>query len=401
MNKPIPTTKQMYKLIPTTKQMNKRIPTTKQMNTLIPTTKQMNKLIPTTKQMNTLIPTTKQMYKLIPTTKQMYKLIPTTKQMNKLIPTTKQMNTLIPTTKQIYKLIPTTKQMYKLIPTIKQIIRNPKGKVRKSKNASFSPNFTFIHSLAGMSEQLKTTDSFKNSRGLQIFCHYWNKDLKSPRALVFICHGAAEHCLWYGHVAQMLMEKELYVFSHDHEGHGQSEGPRVHIANFKYYVQDVFQHIDTVKKMFPNVPLFIIGHSMGGAVSILAAMERPEYFTGVVLIAPCVTPEQDTVGPVKIFLGKIIAKIAPYFPVLWLNDEDISRDKAICQKYKDDPLNYHGGMKAKWGLCFLKALQEIESKLPEVKWPFLVLHGDHDQIVNYKGSHSLYQKASSLDKTIK
>uniref|UniRef100_A0A2C9L765 Serine aminopeptidase S33 domain-containing protein n=1 Tax=Biomphalaria glabrata TaxID=6526 RepID=A0A2C9L765_BIOGL len=252
-----------------------------------------------------------------------------------------------------------------------------------------------------MSSEVCSVEYFKNARGSKIFCHYWNKDLKSPRALAFICHGAAEHCLWYGKLALMLVDKGIFVFGHDHEGHGQSEGSRMHITNFRHYIHDVYQHIDLVKQNFPDVPVFIIGHSMGGAVSILAAMDRPEYFTGVVLIAPCVTPEQDTVGPVKIFLGKLVAKIVPHCPVLWLNDEDVSRDKAICQKYKDDPLNYHGGMKAKWGVCLLEALQEIESKLPEVKWPFYVLHGDHDKMVNSKGSQALHEKATSVDKTMK
>ncbi|XP_059140791.1 monoglyceride lipase-like [Physella acuta] len=243
--------------------------------------------------------------------------------------------------------------------------------------------------------------TFINQRGTKIFCKYWNRHLKSPKALVFICHGAGEHCLWYGQLAAMFTEKDMFVFAHDHEGHGQSGGPRMHITDFRHYSQDVYDHIDTIKKEFPNVPVFIIGHSMGGAVAILAALDHPEYFRGVVLIGPCVTPEQDTVGPVRIFLGKIASRIIPQCPVLWLDDADISRDKSICQKYKDDPLNYHGGMKAKWAYSLLLLLQEIEAKLKTITWPFFVLHGDSDKIVNSKGSEALFREASSKDKCLK
>ncbi|CAL1535155.1 unnamed protein product [Lymnaea stagnalis] len=242
---------------------------------------------------------------------------------------------------------------------------------------------------------------FTNERGKKIYCKYWNKDIKSPRALAFISHGAGEHCLWYTELAHQLADKGLYVFSHDHEGHGQSEGSRMHITDFRHYINDVFQHTDTVSKQFPNVPIFIVGHSMGGAVSIVAALDRPDYFTGVVLIAPCVTPEQDTAGPIKIFFGKLASRIMPQCPVLWLDDKYISRDQAIRQKYKDDPLVYHGGMKAKWAISLLQALQEVESKLSTIQWPFLVLHGDSDKIVNSKGSEALYKQAASVDKTIK
>ncbi|CAG5120077.1 unnamed protein product [Candidula unifasciata] len=247
----------------------------------------------------------------------------------------------------------------------------------------------------------KTEDFFTNENGYKIYCKYWCSDMKSPRGLVFMCHGAGEHCLYYTELAELLRAKELFVFSHDHQGNGQSGGPRMHISDFRHYTRDVFQHVDKIKERFPGLPVFIIGHSMGGAISILAGLDRPDYFTGVVLISPAVTPEQDTVGSIRIFFGKILARILPQCPVLWLSNEDISRDKAVCQKYKDDPLNYHGGLKARWALSILFALQEIEQKLSTIKWPFLVMHGDSDKIVNSKGSEALYREAASVDKTIK
>uniref|UniRef100_A0A0B7B547 Serine aminopeptidase S33 domain-containing protein n=1 Tax=Arion vulgaris TaxID=1028688 RepID=A0A0B7B547_9EUPU len=247
----------------------------------------------------------------------------------------------------------------------------------------------------------KTEGHFTNENGYKIFCKYWCRDVNSPRGLVFMSHGAGEHCLYYGELAELLKLRGLFVFSHDHQGHGQSGGPRMHITDIRHYVRDVFYHIEMVKKKYPNLPVFLIGHSMGGAISILSGFDHPDYFAGIVLISPAVTPQQDTVGPVRIFFGKLLARVFPQFPVLWLNDADISRDKAVCQKYKDDPLNYHGGLKAKWALSLLLALQEIEKKLSTVKWPFFVLHGDADKIVNSKGSVALYSEAASVDKTIK
>ncbi|BFZ10385.1 hypothetical protein BsWGS_13424 [Bradybaena similaris] len=247
----------------------------------------------------------------------------------------------------------------------------------------------------------KPEDFFTNENGFKIFCKYWGGRIKSPRGLVFMCHGAGEHCLYYTELAELLGERHLFVFAHDHQGHGQSEGPRMHITDIRDYVRDIFQHIDSVKEKFPDLPVFIIGHSMGGAVSILAALDQPEYFAGVVLISPAVTPEQDTVGPIRICCGKILARCFPQCPVLYLKSEDISRDMAHCRKFQDDPLNYHGGLKAQWALSLLFALQEIDQKLDTIKWPFLVIHGDADKIVNSKGSEALYRRAASFDKTLK
>ncbi|XP_035828232.1 monoglyceride lipase isoform X2 [Aplysia californica] len=185
------------------------------------------------------------------------------------------------------------------------------------------------------------------------------------------------------------------------KGHGQSGGSRMHITDFRHYVRDVFQHVEVVQKRFPGVPVYVLGHSMGGAVSLVAVLDRPDFFAGMILIGPVVTPEQDTVGPVRIFFGKLMARIFPHFPVLQISDEEISRDKAIVQKYKDDPLVYHGWMKAKWALSLLSALMEIEEKLTTIKLPFLVLHGGDDRIVSSKGSETLHKLAESTDKTIK
>jgi len=45
-------------------------------------------------------------------------------------------------------------------------------------------------------------------------------------------------------------------------GHGKSEGDRVHVDNFDTYVNDVIKHVDIVKKKHPDLPCYIIGHSM-------------------------------------------------------------------------------------------------------------------------------------------
>ena len=45
-------------------------------------------------------------------------------------------------------------------------------------------------------------------------------------------------------------------------GHGLSDGDRVHVDNFMTYVDDVIQHCQMVREEFPDLPLFMYGHSM-------------------------------------------------------------------------------------------------------------------------------------------
>ncbi|KAL8565737.1 hypothetical protein ACOMHN_018654 [Nucella lapillus] len=269
--------------------------------------------------------------------------------------------------------------------------------------------------------------SFTNKDGKKIYCHYWCEDLKSPRALVLINHGVAEHCLWYTCLALELKAAGFYVFAHDHVGHGQSEGDRVHVEDFHEYVRDSFQHYESVAENFPDLPKFVIGHSMGGAVTLVSAIERPDYFDGVILIAPAVQIDPETVSPLRIFLGKIVARICPQAPVLKLDTNNTSRDPAVITKYNDDPLVYHGGLKARWGASMLHWLEWIQSNIGSLKcpfmtiwgasmlhwleWiqsnvgslkcPFMTMHGTADKMTVPDGSRFLVEKASSADKTLK
>ncbi|XP_012517408.1 PREDICTED: monoglyceride lipase [Propithecus coquereli] len=88
-------------------------------------------------------------------------------------------------------------------------------------------------------------------------------------ALIFVSHGAAEHCGRYDELAQMLTGLDLLVFAHDHVGHGQSEGDRMVVSDFHVFVRDVLQHVDMVQKDHPGLPVFLLGHSMVLAAKVL------------------------------------------------------------------------------------------------------------------------------------
>jgi acylglycerol lipase len=141
-----------------------------------------------------------------------------------------------------------------------------------------------------------------------------------------MCHGVAEHIERYDPLASILAGNGFLVVGHDHVGHGKSEGIRVDIQDFNFYVRDVLQHIHMVKDEFPNIPLFLFGHSMGGAVAILTALEESALFSGVLLSAPMIKLDPEQTTPFKEFLLKIAACLFPQLHVMKLDSNDLSRD---------------------------------------------------------------------------
>ena len=67
----------------------------------------------------------------------------------------------------------------------------------------------------------------------------------------------------------------------------------------------------------------------------------------------------------------------------------------------NDPLAWKGGLKARWAMAIHDAMEHIKENLAKIEWPFLVLHGDADQLTMVDGSVMLEEKAASQDKTIK
>ncbi|XP_028308482.1 monoglyceride lipase isoform X2 [Gouania willdenowi] len=239
-----------------------------------------------------------------------------------------------------------------------------------------------------------------NADGLHLFCRYWEPE-GPPRALVFIAHGAGEHCGPYDEIAHKLKDQSLLVFAHDHVGHGQSEGERMNVKDFQVYIRDVLQHVDMMKSRHPDLPVFIVGHSMGGAISILTACERPSDFSGVVLIAPMVQMNPDTATPLKVFFAKILNQVCPRLSLGSIESKWISRDQKHVEAYDTDELNFHGGLRVSFGVQLMGAAARIEREIPSISWPFLLLHGDHDKLCDIRGSKMMNDNAGSSDKKLK
>ncbi|XP_076350972.1 monoglyceride lipase-like isoform X4 [Tachypleus tridentatus] len=182
----------------------------------------------------------------------------------------------------------------------------------------------------------------KSCTGNQLFCKNWLTEGK-PRALAFVAHGYAEHCCVFEDFAQALVKSQILTFGHDHVGHGRSEGARTLVGNLDNCVEDVFLHINKMKEKYPRLPVFLVGHSMGGTIGILAALKKPDEFSGFVAIAAGISWNAQGVTPLKI----------------------------------------------------------VQADLKNVDVPLLIHHGGQDKICDISGAKKLYETSKTKDKTLK
>ncbi|XP_066208270.1 monoglyceride lipase isoform X3 [Saccopteryx leptura] len=239
-----------------------------------------------------------------------------------------------------------------------------------------------------------------NADGQYLFCRYW-KPTGTPKALIFVSHGAGEHCGRYDDLAQMLVRLELLVFAHDHVGHGQSEGERMVVTDFQVFVRDALQHVDVVQKDYPGLPVFLLGHSMGGAIAILTAAERSGHFSGMVLISPLVLANPESATTFKVLAAKVLNLVLPNMSLGPIDSSVLSRNKTEVDLYNADPLICRAGLKVCFGMQLLNAVSRVERALPKLTLPFLLLQGSADRLCDSKGAYLLMESAKSQDKTLK
>ncbi|MCF7801916.1 MAG: lysophospholipase [Candidatus Marinimicrobia bacterium] len=244
------------------------------------------------------------------------------------------------------------------------------------------------------------TENFDSRDGARLFRQSWYPAEK-PRAVVIIVHGIAEHSGRYAHVAECLCQNRIAVETFDLRGHGQSEGERIYIDRFSQFLNDLEHFILEVRRRYPSGPLYLLGHSMGGAIVTDFILERHVVdLSGILLSSPAVKVGRDVPG-IVVALSSVISLLLPHQSTVTLDSAGISRDPVVVQKYDSDPLNFRGAIPARTGAELIKTQKYIMRHAEKFTYPVLVMYGTGDTIVEPEGSKLLFNKIQSEDKTLK
>ncbi|PQJ77083.1 alpha/beta hydrolase [Polaribacter glomeratus] len=219
-------------------------------------------------------------------------------------------------------------------------------------------------------------------------------EAKSTKAVIVLVHGMGEHSGRYTHVAKKLTENEYSVVAFDHFGHGKTTGKRGHNPSFEAVLESVTKTIEKAKEFFPEKPIFLYGHSMGGNAVINYSIRINHDLKGVIATSPFLKLAFQP-PKIKLTVGKILQKIAPSITMgNELDASDISREKIEVEKYINDPL-VHDKISPNFSLTFIETGQWAIENANKLKTPMLLLHGTGDKIIDYKGTQEF---ANNSDK---
>lgn len=239
---------------------------------------------------------------------------------------------------------------------------------------------------------------FCGEGGLRIWYQSWRPE--APRAIVVIAHGVGEHSGRYGNVVNCLVPKGYAVYALDHRGHGRSAGRRGHVNRFAEYIIDVGHLIDLARAEGPGLPVFLLGHSLGGEIALAHALERPEGVAGVIASSPGLGIKLQ-VPRLKVFLGELMSRLVPTFTQhSGLPANNMSHDPRVVQDYVGDPL-VHDLVSARWYTEMTRTAREVMANARRLRLPLLVIQSDDDPLIDSQAVRRFFAEAGSADKTLR
>src|SRR6266511_1157576 len=121
--------------------------------------------------------------------------------------------------------------------------------------------------------------------GTRLFWQAWDPE-GAARGVVVLVHGAGEHGGRYGYVAERLAAEGFAVYAMDHRGHGRSDGRRAMIDRLDRLVDDLALVVARAREEHDGRRPFLVGHSLGGAVSLTYAIRHGDTVEGLVVSGP-------------------------------------------------------------------------------------------------------------------
>lgn len=248
-----------------------------------------------------------------------------------------------------------------------------------------------------MQEYNHIQGSFKSSDGLELFYQKWTAN--EVRGVVVIAHGLGDHSSRYQHLLDQMAGTGVSFYALDHRGHGRSQGKKGHILSFKEYIDDLDILVQMAHSENSQLPLMLLGHSMGGVIALQYALNHSQAIDGLILSSAGLIPILDA----PLWQQKLVSIMSPIFPGLLipngLKATGLSHDQAVVDDYLKDQL-VHNKVSMRWFTEFISAGQEALQRAGEITMPLLIIHGQDDPIVDYRGSEQLMEQASSADKTL-
>lgn len=231
-----------------------------------------------------------------------------------------------------------------------------------------------------VSEPKIQKENFVSGDGSVLPVRTWLPKDVPVKAVIVGLHGFNDYSNFFSSPGEYLSRHGIACYAYDQRGFGGAPG-RGLWSGIEAYTNDLSCFVKEIRKRHPGVPLYVLGESMGGAVTIVAMTgSNPPNVDGVILVAPAVWG-RETMPWYQRWLLAITSHTLPWMELtgkgLHITPSDniemlrsLSRDPQVIKATRIDTL---------YGLANL--MDEALSRAEKLQLPTIVLYGENDQII--------------------
>jgi len=218
----------------------------------------------------------------------------------------------------------------------------------------------------------------------------------APKAAVILVHGHGDHSGGLRNLSKTMAENEYIVYAYDLRGHGKSSGKRGYIRSWDEFRGDLHEFRKKVEINHPQLPLYLIGHSIGGVIALDYALDYSLGLSGMIAISPAISYEVTAIEKLGI---TVMGRIKPDYsfkkpgPIRFFS-KNTSRAAA---KFYSDGLR-HNTITPGLGRGLMQAVSRVLNQAQSIRLPLLLQYGLDDKITPPAKISHFYHQVSSQDR---
>ena len=250
------------------------------------------------------------------------------------------------------------------------------------------------------------------SHDLHVPIYSWTQVNAHPRGVVLAVHGLAMHGKSYAAVGKKLAGLGYAVYSLDLRGYGRCNADDhdfcvqpdcKHRINYERSFEDVVRTARCLREMYPTLPLFGVGESLGGAMMIRLSATNPELVDGLILSAPAIKHHTPFLDPYLVAdAGLVLTNPRKQLDLTPFFRRFCSDDPRIVEETQNDPLvrRHLSAYELMQSSQTVRKTVSYIDKIPK-NTPVLVIQGSADRCVKANAVMVLLSRLRSTDQTVK
>ncbi len=246
-----------------------------------------------------------------------------------------------------------------------------------------------------------TGQYFTTKSGDKLYNRAWLSD-NTKRIIVGI-HGFAAHGEYYVQVADQMISSGISTYSLDLKHHGRSSGARGHVESLQELINQINEFILCLKNIHENVPIFLMGLSMGGCITANYTLMFPGSVSGIILMAPAVkrslklTANDILSLPVMAF-RYLFQKRKPIVDIT--KRQGVGTRNPLRSQYDENDEYRMKTVSLNYLLQVNKFVKKAFKGASKIICPVLIMQGTDDQLVSRDGVREFFNNLTVKDKKL-